>query len=146
MGSTSLSLIDLVRNKIVWSTRSKGELAFLQERLAHPRQDCAYGGTFLDNDVVMGEPVAIVQFRDRPQSNGKYCGVRGKHAVSARSTFWFAPRLGCEYLRYRFEVTHPDGSVEVVTDGRPTKLDFVEPNKQYFDRGWTKLEITNLVY
>lgn len=147
MGSTSLTLLDLVRNKIVRFTTRRREMAFLKEQLVHPRQDCAYyGGTFLGNDVVMGEPVAMVQFQIRPQSNGKYCGVRGKYAVSERLTTWWAPRLGCEELQYRVEITHRDGSVEVETDGRPTKLDFVEPDNQYFDRGWTTLEITNLVY
>jgi hypothetical protein len=142
MNGRSVSLLDLLKLKSTWPRKAAMQVAHMKRLLTEPPGDCNQkGASLLGTDVLMGEQVSEVAFEvdlrsgttAAASSAATCCG--GRPVVAERLTTWRAPRLGCEPLKYQVEAAHPDGGLDLVVTGNPTRLDLGEPEARWFDEG-----------
>lgn len=139
LNGKSFSVVDAIQMKSTWPPMAVSDLAHIKTLLTNPRTDCAYSGTVVGSDIVLGEPVTALRLSINlqrgstatPGTSSTCCG--GKLVAGERVTTWLAPRLGCESLQYQVEVIHPDGSLETAVEGRPIRLDYQEPDAHWFN-------------
>jgi len=107
-------LIDGLKLKTSWPRMSEEALG-ITDRTTHPLADCGVGSRIVGHENIAGEDTV------------KVTDTVG--AVS--STFWLAPALGCESLR--FQKGNDDGTV--LSEVRTLKLVIGEPDSRVFDPG-----------
>lgn len=113
--------------KNTWPLHSKEAIEAARTQLVSPPENCLYPGwTFVENDTVQGQEVAVV-----------------KHASADLGwsvTAWRAPQLGCEMLKYISYQKAADGSMQPRTQSNAVSFDPAEPDPALFDEAATYRE------
>ncbi|MGH9774321.1 MAG: hypothetical protein ACRD50_05175 [Candidatus Acidiferrales bacterium] len=118
MDGRVVTLLDPIAAKESWPRLSTEAIAGMKERLLHPPSNCVLPNyTLVRYESVLGHPTAVI----RPP------GVPGEVW-----TWWEAPELGCQILRYQTQVKELDGSLRLKVDGRPVSLEIGEPDPTLF--------------
>lgn len=126
----SVSVYDLIAAKITWPLKSKGWIALQNRRMVDPPSKCiiAPDEISLGSDSILDHKVWVVKVKRAPND-------------AWQTTEWRMPDLGCDALQYRIEEKQPDGSFQLVTEGKAANLNLSEPDSQLFDDGSTYTEL-----
>ena len=109
---------DFVAGVTKWPSPESLTLAKYKQWLLNPPADCIGAGETLSGyDTLLGQKVVILSLPS----------VKG-----GRITAWRAPGLLCEALRNQVQERQADGSLKVVSEGRPTALSLGDPNSALF--------------
>lgn len=123
----SLTIFPSMGVKNTWPTRSQTANEQARAQRLNPPQDCLYPGwTFVQNDTVQGQEVAVVS--------------HSSQELGWKATAWRAPQLGCEMLRYISYDSGTDGNFVANTELRTVALQLGEPDPALFDEATTYRE------
>lgn len=127
MDGSEVTLDDATKAKTTWPKRTTDAMAALKHHLTNPPQSCIFNATetLLGYDMVLDQQTAIVRKKPIPTSEGQ----------NVTDTIWRALGLSCQILRYQVEMEEPDGSQQLVTEGKAVSLKFGEPDSALFDTG-----------
>lgn len=108
-------LLDVDRAKTSWPQGS-AEASAIAKRATRPSVDCGMGDRITGHETIAGTDTIM---------------VTDVISLNQRQTFWYAPDLGCEILRYRRYAR--DGTV--LFEDATLRLDLSEPAPTLFDLG-----------
>jgi hypothetical protein len=115
---SSFDVYDSIGIKVTYPRRHISPAAQKAKALEGPK-DCAGANhaPLLRRDQLAGEDVEVTQ-----QISG-----------DSRATIWYAARLGCAVLQADYEKLQPDGTYQLVTQTKTTKLVVGEPDSHLFE-------------
>jgi hypothetical protein len=117
---TNVTIYEDIKAKVTWPKLSEGESRNMAERARFASADCGASmgfGTLLRRDQRDGQDVVVVQRAD------------GSH----RTTFWAAPKVGCQYLYVKSEAMQGNGSFKMSAETKATKIVIGEPEARLFE-------------